>query len=352
MILTLIGARPQFVKAAVVSKAFIEKNIPETIVHSGQHYDERMSQIFWEELGIPKPLYNLNIGSGSHAVQTAGMMTGLEQIINEMKEKPKAVLLYGDTNTTVAGSLVASKLHIPVIHIEAGLRSFNRTMPEEINRVVTDHLSDILFCPSEESVRQLATEGINKNVYNVGDVMYDSFLTFSALAKKINPVITEVDTTASFTLLTLHRPSNTDSREQLSKILTSLGELPVPIIWPVHPRNRGHIREITLPANITITEPFSYLQMLLVLEKCSTVITDSGGLQKEAYWAKKPCITLRDETEWTETLEGGWNRLSNPGDGNLLKAYTNSPQQPWKPLYGEGRAAQKIAEIVAGYYYR
>lgn len=352
MILTLIGARPQFVKAAVVSKAFIEKNIPETIVHSGQHYDERMSQIFWEELRIPRPSYNLNIGSGSHAVQTAGMMTGLEHIINEMKENPRAVLLYGDTNTTVAGSLVASKLHIPVIHIEAGLRSFNRSMPEEINRVVTDHLSDLLFCPSEESVKQLAKEGITGNVYNVGDVMYDSFLTFSELARKINPAVESIDLTSSFALLTLHRPSNTDSKEQLSKILSSLGELPVPIIWPLHPRNRVHIQEITLPSNITVTEPFSYFQMLLVLEKCSNVITDSGGLQKEAYWAKKPCITLREETEWTETLEGGWNRLANPGAGNILRAFKTKPHHPWKPLYGEGRASVKIADIVAKQYYK
>lgn len=351
MIITLIGARPQFVKAAVVSKAFIEKGIPETIVHSGQHYDERMSQIFWEELGIPQPLYNLNIGSGSHAVQTAGMMTGLESIINNLNETPKAILLYGDTNTTVAGSLVASKLHIPVIHIEAGLRSFNRTMPEEINRVVTDHLSDLLFCPSEGAVKQLATEGIVSNVYNVGDVMYDSFLTFSALAKKINPAISGIDIGSVFTLLTLHRPSNTDRKEQLSKILTSLGELPTRIIWPVHPRNRGHIGELTLPPNVTITEPFSYFQMLLMLEKCHSVITDSGGLQKEAYWAKKPCITLREETEWTETLEGGWNQLAPPGNSNLLNAYKTPPGHPWKPLYGDGKAADKIAGIIAGHYY-
>lgn len=351
MIITLIGARPQFVKAAVVSKAFIEKGISEIIVHSGQHYDERMSRIFWEELGIPQPRYNLNIGSGSHAVQTAGMMTGFEHILNGLTDLPRAILLYGDTNTTVAGSLVASKLHIPVIHIEAGLRSFNRTMPEEINRVVTDHLSDLLFCPSEVAVKQLATEGIVSNVYSVGDVMYDSFLTFSALAKRINPVISGIDIESAYTLLTLHRPSNTDSKEQLSKILTSLGKLPTRVIWPVHPRNRDHIRELTLPSNITITDPFSYFQMLLVLEKCHSVITDSGGLQKEAYWAKKPCITLREETEWTETLKGGWNQLAPPGDNTLLNAYKTRPGLPWKPLYGDGKASDKIAGIVAGRYY-
>ena len=351
MIVTLIGARPQFVKAAVVSKAFIDSGIPETIVHSGQHYDDRMSEIFWKELGIPKPLFNLNIGSGSHAVQTAGMMVGLEQIINDMKEKPKALLLYGDTNTTVAGSLVASKLHIPIVHVEAGLRSFNRKMPEEINRVVTDHLSDILFCPSEASVRQLATEGITKNVYDVGDVMYDSFLTFSAIAKKLSTDEFDINSENDFTLLTLHRPANTDDKETLKQILKELGSLPTQIIWPLHPRNQNHIKGTPIPSNLRITEPFSYLQMLLMLEKCNSVITDSGGLQKEAYWAKKPCITLRDETEWVETLTGGWNQLASSSDGDLLEKFLTKPALVWTPLYGNGNAAGEIAKKIQSYYY-
>ncbi|MFT3748911.1 MAG: UDP-N-acetylglucosamine 2-epimerase (non-hydrolyzing) [Agriterribacter sp.] len=352
MIVTLIGARPQFVKAAVVSKAFIEQSIPEIIVHSGQHYDERMSNIFWEELGIPKPLYNLNIGSGSHAVQTAGMMVGLEQIINRLQEKPRAVLLYGDTNTTVAGSLVAAKLHIPIIHIEAGLRSFNKTMPEEVNRVVTDHLSDLLFCPSEASVKQLTKEGISQNVYNVGDVMYDSFLTFSALAKKLDPSDVVVNISLPFTLLTLHRPVNTDNKETLSQIFSQLALLPMQIIWPLHPRNRNHIKDLTIPENIQITDPFSYLEMLLMLEKCSAVVTDSGGLQKEAYWAKKPCFTLRSETEWVETLEGGWNRLISIQGDELSEKFGIYPHSNWKPLYGNGKAANEIAAIIKKYYYQ
>lgn len=351
MIITLIGARPQFVKAAVVSKAFIEEGISETIVHSGQHYDERMSNIFWDELGIPKSVYNLNIGSGSHAVQTAGMMVGLEQIINGLPEKPRAVLLYGDTNTTVAGSLVAAKLHIPIVHIEAGLRSFNKTMPEEINRVVTDHLSDLLFCPSEGSVKQLAKEGICENVYNVGDVMYDSFLTFSALANKLNPSDIAIDTSLPFTLLTLHRPVNTDNKEMLSHILSQLALLPTQIIWPLHPRNQNHIKNLTIPGNIQITAPFSYLEMLFMLEKCSAVITDSGGLQKEAYWAKKPCYTLRSETEWAETLDGGWNQLISIQGNDLSEKFGRLPHSNWKPLYGNGKAANEIAAIIKKHYY-
>lgn len=352
MILTLIGARPQFVKAAVVSKAFMERGLVEEIIHSGQHYDERLSQIFWDELGIPHPKYNLNVGSGTHAAQTAAMMTGLEDIILKLNEAPRAILVYGDTNTTVAGSLVASKLHIPVIHIEAGLRSFNRKMPEEINRVVTDHLSDLLFCPSESAITQLANEGITQNVFNVGDVMYDSFLTFSTIAKKLNTELNGINIDAPFILLTLHRPSNTDRKDQLSKILNSLKQLPYNIIWPLHPRNREHIREINLPSNLTIIEPLSYFQMLLVLEKCNKVITDSGGLQKEAYWAQKPCITLREETEWIETLEGGWNQLASPANSDeLLSMFSTLPAQPWKPLYGDGRASEKIAQIIADTYY-
>lgn len=351
MILTLIGARPQFVKAAVVSKAFIENGIPETIIHSGQHYDESMSQIFWEELGIPQPMYNLNIGSGSHAIQTAGMMVGLEKLISEMKERPKAILLYGDTNTTIAGSIVASKLHIPIIHIEAGLRSFNRSMPEEINRVVTDHLSDFLFCPSDAAVKQLVSEGITKNVFNVGDVMYDSFLTFSAIARKKKISTSNLDLSQTFTLLTLHRPSNTDDHARLLQILNELSSLGTNIIWPLHPRNQQNIKKLNIPSNIHLTNPFSYFEMLNILEDCSSVITDSGGLQKEAYWAKKPCITLREETEWTETLNGGWNQLASSAEGDIATKFLQRPSIPWKSLYGRGDASMEIARVIKSYYY-
>lgn len=346
MVLTLIGARPQFVKAAVVSKAFADAQIPETILHSGQHYDERMSNIFWDELNIPKAAFNLNVGSGSHAQQTAQMMTGLEEFILGMKEFPKAVLLYGDTNTTVAGSLVAAKLHIPVIHIEAGLRSFNRAMPEEINRVVTDHLSELLFCPSGEAVKQLEKEGITKNVYDVGDVMYDSFLTFSAIAKKQKTDEQQAKWPESFILLTLHRPVNTDHPDTLSKILHELSLIDKQIVWPVHPRNRQNLNKLKISENVVLSEPLSYFEMLDALESCAAVITDSGGLQKEAYWAKKPCVTVRDETEWVETLDGGWNQLATSETGDISSKLKRLPVSQWKPLYGEGTASQKIAQIV------
>ncbi|PWU00001.1 MAG: UDP-N-acetylglucosamine 2-epimerase (non-hydrolyzing) [Bacteroidetes bacterium] len=344
MILTLIGARPQFIKAAVVSKAFLDSGIKEIIVHSGQHYEEKMSQVFWDELRIPHPFANLNVGSGSHSAQTAQILVGFEKIILELAEFPEAVLLYGDTNTTIAGALVASKMHIPVIHIEAGLRSFNREMPEEINRVITDHVSDILFCPSDSAVEQLKKEGITKNVFNVGDVMYDSFLAFSAIATKHASIKKLVGDLKDFILLTLHRPVNTDKKENLEQILSSLGQLDSKIIWPVHPRNRANLNKIALPQNIRITEPLTYFEMLLALEECSQVITDSGGLQKESYWAKKPCITLRDETEWTETLVGNWNQLAK--DNNLLEKINIKPKNAWSPLYGKGDAARQIASIT------
>lgn len=351
MILTLIGARPQFVKAAVVSRAFMNLQIPETIVHSGQHYDERMSEVFWDELKIPKPAFNLNVGSGTHAQQTAQIMTGLEDVILKMSPFPRALLLYGDTNTTVAGSLVAAKLHIPIIHIEAGLRSFNRTMPEEVNRVVTDHLSELLFCPSIEAVKQLIKEGIVDGVYEVGDVMYDSFLTFSAIARKLETGKSQVQLPeGDFILLTLHRPSNTDQQDVLSKILDELSRIGKQIIWPVHPRNRQSLNKLTIPKNLNITEPLSYLQMLDVLDKCSAVVTDSGGLQKEAYWAKRLCITLRNETEWVETLEGGWNQLCSAQIGEISTKLKKRPSAPWKPLYGEGKASEQIARIVQNKY--
>lgn len=346
MILTFLGARPQFVKAAVVSKSLKNEGLEEIIVHSGQHYDERMSKIFWDELQLPLPLYNLKIGSESHTVQTARMMMAFEEIVIAHKKSIKAVLLLGDTNTTLAGSLVASKMNVPVIHIEAGLRSFNRTMPEEINRIVTDHLSQLLFCTSELAVEQLLSEGIKENVYDVGDVMYDAFLKFSSLAAKNADISNLVDDKPHLTLLTLHRPVNTDNLLVLQTILNQLGQLPTQLVWPVHPRNRSSFANLYIPENIKVVEPLSYFEMLLLLEKCNRVITDSGGLQKEAYWAKKPCITLRDETEWSETLQGGWNLLSSVNDNKLLFDFNKVPYTNWAPLYGDGKASEKIAQII------
>ena len=289
MILTVIGARPQFIKAAVVSEALKQNNIEEIIIHTGQHYDDEMSKIFWEELKIPPISTNLEAGSGSQSYQTAKIMERLDKFILNMKKIPKGVLVYGDTNSTIAAALVASKINIPVIHIESGLRSFNRSMPEEINRVVTDHLSSLLFCSSEQGVEQLKKEGIFENVYNSGDVMFDAVLKFGAIAEKKIKLSDITHLKASeFSILTLHRPSNTDNRNNLENILSAIKEINQTIIWPVHPRLKSVIQDYEIPTNLKIVSPLSYLNMMCLLKNCNKVFTDSGGLQKEAYWLKKP----------------------------------------------------------------
>jgi UDP-GlcNAc3NAcA epimerase len=344
-IITLIGARPQFVKAAVVSKAFIEAGINELIVHSGQHYDEKMSNVFWNELNIPKPYKNLDIGSGNHGEQTANIMIQLEKLVlNE--EGVSAILVYGDTNTTLAGALVGSKLHIPIIHIESGLRSYNRQMPEEVNRVLTDAISNLLFCPSQLAVDNLAKEGIVKNVHNVGDVMCDAIRIFTPIAKKIVSIDSIINH-KNFSILTLHRPSNTDNITVLNEILSQLSKVKTEIYWAVHPRNSKHLKTLSLPSNIHLVEPFSYFEMLVALENCEQVITDSGGLQKEAYWSKKPCVTIRPETEWVETLENGWNVLASSCNNDILNAIENRKLGNWIPLYGNGNTDIEICTIIS-----
>jgi UDP-GlcNAc3NAcA epimerase len=350
-ILTVVGARPQFIKAAVVSKALAEKGIKEEIVHTGQHYDHEMSSIFWEELDLPAPTVNLEVGSGHHGAQTGIMLQKIEQFILESDQAPDALLVYGDTNSTVAGALVASKLHIPVIHVEAGLRSFNREMPEEINRVLTDHVSTLLFCSSKEGVTQLAKEGINNNVFDVGDVMYDALLTFSKIAEeKVNFSDIIPYAPNNFYLATVHRPTNTDSENNLSSILQAFSELKAPVVWPVHPRNKKKLSMIQVPENLHLIEPVSYFKMMTLLKNCTKVITDSGGLQKEAYWMKKPCITIREETEWTETLDGNWNQITGANTDKILSAIDTNPTSDWKPLYGTGEAAKKIAAHIKDYF--
>ena len=341
-ILTLIGARPQFIKAAVVSKTFLEQGIEEIIVHSGQHYDNKMSNVFWEELNIPQPFENLHIGSGNHGEQTGNIMIQVEKVLVMLKDVT-ALMVYGDTNTTLAGALVASKLHIPIIHVESGLRSYNREMPEEINRILTDHISNILFCPSNVAVENLKKEGILEGVYNVGDVMFDAMKLFIPIAEKrvsLKGIIKHDD----FTLFTLHRPKNTDDFNNLSAIIKQLSAIDSHIYWPVHPRNNQHLSEIQLPQNIHIIEPLSYFEMLLALKHCKQVITDSGGLQKEAYWNKKPCFTLRENTEWVETLHNNWNTLTT--SGNLLSKMKNSSMGSWIPLYGDGSSSRQIVSII------
>ncbi len=344
-ILTIVGARPQFVKAAVVSHALHSRGINEQIIHTGQHYDYEMSTVFWEELGIPAPASNLEVGSGTHGTQTGFMLTKLEQYILDLKKKPAALLVYGDTNSTLAGALVASKLHIPIVHIEAGLRSFNREMPEEINRVVTDHISSFLFCSSQPSVEQLAKEGITENVFNVGDVMYDALLRFSEIAESkisLNSIIPFLE--EQYYLATVHRPVNTDSDTNLDAILEAFAGLDKPVVWPVHPRNKKKLTDKKIPVNLHLIEPASYHQMMILLKNSYKVITDSGGLQKEAYWMKKQCITIREQTEWTETLEGEWNILTGADASHIIYASQQTPSTKWTPLYGDGKASQKIAE--------
>ena len=349
-ILTIVGARPQFVKAAVVSKALADIGIKEHVIHTGQHYDYEMSTVFWEELNLPSPKINLNVGSGFHGAQTGSMLQKIEAYVLDLKSRPDAFLVYGDTNSTLAGSLVASKLHIPVIHVEAGLRSFNRNMPEEINRILTDHVSSLLFCSSKEGVNQLEKEGIKQGVFNVGDVMYDAISTFEEVAGKrfsISNIIPFHN--QKYYLATIHRPSNTDSTNNLESILKAFSSSDLPVVWPVHPRNRKNLEKKKIPESIYLMDPVSYFKMIVLIKNCKKVVTDSGGLQKEAYWLKKPCITIREETEWKETLEGGWNQLTGTHSSKILQALQRDPQKKWIPLYGSADASLKIAKQIKQY---
>lgn len=348
MIITVIGARPQFIKAAVLSKAFANNGIKEIIIHTGQHYDPKMSNVFFDELGLNGISTNLHIGSGDHGNQTGRMMIAIENYLLDIKHQIKAVLVYGDTNSTLAGALVASKMHIPVIHVEAGLRSFNKEMPEEINRILTDHISDLLFCSSDEGYKQLLKEGIVNNVHLVGDIMLDAVKTFLPFAKMPNDINIASILSEKYNLITIHRPANTDNLNILQNILDQINQIKDPCIWPIHPRNNSSIAKLHTPKNLTICEPFSYLEMLYVLNNCAKVITDSGGLQKEAYWLKKPCITVRPQTEWIETLHDNWNQLSDPSA--IYTAYLQNPiMESWVPLYGEGHTSGKIINIINNY---
>lgn len=354
-IVTILGARPQFVKASVVSRELRKKN-KEIIVHTGQHYDKNMSDIFFEQLGIPKPDYNLGIGGGSHAFQTGNMLIEIEKIL--LEEKPDYVLVYGDTNSTLAGALAASKLLIPVIHIEAGLRSYNTNMPEEQNRVLSDHISKILFCPTDTAVDNLKKEGIIKNVYNVGDVMCDSVLYFSKLAnEKINldnidlKPIYEKRNIDKWYLTTIHRAENTMDDINLTNILKSLNQLDDIVIFPVHPRIKNMIDKLNKKnnyQNIYFVEPVDYLTMLYLTKNAKKVITDSGGLQKECYILDVPCITVREQTEWVETLNNGYNILSKPEYDDLLNKINNAKIVDSNKInyYGTGDASVKIANII------
>lgn len=353
-IVTVVGARPQFVKAAVVSRAIKAQNnrkkgceINEVIVHTGQHYDKNMSEVFFEEMHIPKPNYYLNINGLSHGMMTGQMLSEIEKIL--MVEKPDWVLVYGDTNSTLAGSLAASKLHIPIAHVEAGLRSFNRRMPEEINRVITDHISTVLFCPTRTAVHNLKFEGIfdcdQRRVCQPGDVMLDAAHYYKALSRQPSAEIPE-----NYILVTIHRAENTDDYARLENIFKAFEKIgyECPIIMPIHPRTRKIVKSIGIvvpEVNIQLIEPVSYFEMVYLLMNCNMVMTDSGGVQKEAYFFKKPCITLREETEWVELTKGGYNRLAGANTEKILDAYHYMKGKEIDysfQYYGEGSVADKI----------
>lgn len=343
-IATIVGARPQFIKAATVSRAVrTTTGIEEIIIHTGQHYDENMSDVFFKELNIPKPLYNLGVGSSLHGKQTAKMLDGIEDVL--IKEQPDWVVVYGDTNSTIAGALAASKLHIPVAHIEAGLRSYNRRMPEEINRIATDHISDLLFAPTVNAFNILEKENLAERSIFSGDVMYDSILYFkdiSAGQVKISE-LTNLDP-GQYYLATIHRAENTDDRKRLQSIFIAFSELDMPVIMPLHPRTRNILDEISFRSNVKIIDPVGYLEMVSLLSNCNKVFTDSGGLQKEAFFLKKPCITLRDETEWPETLEGNWNFTVGADRLRILEKVHHTGFGLQNNYFGDGKAAEKIIE--------
>jgi UDP-GlcNAc3NAcA epimerase len=345
-VITVIGARPQFVKAAVVSRAIKEAGLSETIVHTGQHYDDTMSGCFIRELGIENIVAQFACGTGTHAVQTAKMMTEIEAFLLALPSLPKLVLVYGDTNSTIAAALVASKLHVSIAHVEAGLRSFNRNMPEEVNRIVTDHLSTLLFCSSHHGVEQLKKEGISDRVFDVGDVMLDAFDCFSAIAIATPENARIFKSLGDYCLVTIHRPSNTDNDRNLKAILKQLESVDRQFLWPVHPRLGERIKRFSIPSNVYLCDPLPYLQMLVALRASSLVATDSGGLQKEAYWSKKQCITVRNETEWIETLHGNWNQLFDPTKDELSEKISKAPTTEWKTMYGEGNASKMIADSL------
>jgi len=346
LILSVVGARPQFVKAAAVSKV-LRKQHRELLVHTGQHYDANMSDVFFVELGIPEPDFHLGVGSGSHGEQTGAMLSGIERVIRETR--PDMLLVYGDTNSTLAAALAAAKLHVPIAHVEAGLRSFDKKMPEEINRILTDHVSTWLFCPSDVAIGNLAAEGISRGVFDVGDVMCDVVRQVSS--KGNTEVLDRLDLRRDeYVLVTIHRAENTDTPARLRAIMTALGTHEGTVVFPVHPRTRSALLSLTdwSPApNIVMLEPLGYIDMIAMQQHARVIVTDSGGVQKEAYWLSVPCLTLRDQTEWTETVDVGWNRLLR-ADVEEISAAIAAVSRPsaHPPLYGDGQASRKISDIL------
>lgn len=346
-IIAVVGARPNFIKIAPIAADFGKhKNVDFILVNTGQHYDREMSALFFETLKIQKPKYELNIGSGSHSLQIAKMLLALEKIF--LEEKPNWVMVLGDVNSTLAGALAAAKLNFPVCHIESGLRSNNREMPEEINRVLTDHLSTLLFCPTKNSVINLKNEGIKKGVFETGDITYDVFLQSLKIAIKKSKIIDELGLGGEkYFLLTVHRAQNADNIENLKNIFSAIKESKIDFVFPVHPRTAKKLKLLDVPKNLRVINPVGYFDMLILSKNAQKIITDSGGLQKEAYWLKKPCLTLREETEWPETLNSKWNVLVGCDKKKILKELkSNRKLGLQKRYFGNGKAAKKITKIV------
>ncbi len=356
-VLSIVGARPQFIKAAPVSTALRATGLHEVLVHTGQHYDREMSQLFFDEMGIPAPDHNLGIGSGSHGRQTGEMLMALERVMED--ERPDWVLVFGDTNSTLAGALAAVKLGFKVAHVEAGLRSFNRTMPEEHNRVLTDHCSDLLFCPCQAAVDQLRREGVVDGVHMVGDVMYDAVLRFSALAEERSDVLDRLGLEpGTYVVATFHRPYNVDNPDRLRAILDGLAASQLPVVFSVHPRTRERIAALDgagvwASGRVRLLEPMGYLDMLKLERHARVIATDSGGMQKEAMFLSVPCVTVRPETEWTETVASGWNVLAEAEPGIIapLVAGASPPARSPGTWYGDGTAAAEVARCLAARHF-
>jgi len=346
-ILTVVGARPQFIKAGTVSRALSAHGVDEVLVHTGQHFDANMSEVFFDELAIPAPTHNLEVGGGSHGEMTGRQLERVERVLVETQ--PRLVLVYGDTNSTLAGALAAAKLGIPVAHVEAGLRSWNRAMPEEINRVLVDHLSALAFAPTATAVKNLVAEGIDMaTVHQVGDVMYDAALFYRERARR--PADAAIPHDVPFVLCTIHRPQNTDSPARLRRIIEGLVRSGRHVAWPVHPRTAGNLADLrsSLPDRIHLLPPVSYLEMAWLETHCSAVATDSGGVQKEAFFHGKPCVTFREETEWVELVEEGSQRLVGADPDAIVTGLSElSAPRPGADLYGTGDAAGAIARVLA-----
>ncbi|MFC7045393.1 non-hydrolyzing UDP-N-acetylglucosamine 2-epimerase [Halobacteriaceae archaeon GCM10025711] len=348
-VLTVVGARPQFVKAFPVSRA-LRRDHEEVLVHTGQHYDDELSAVFFDELDIPEPDHHLGVGSGSHAVQTGEMLLRLDDVID--RESPDALLLYGDTNSTLAGAVAGSKRDVTLVHVEAGLRSYNRSMPEEINRVVTDHVADVLFAPTDAAAVNLLDEGVTADVHVTGDVMYDAILWARGRAAEHSTVVADLGLTdGEYVLATVHRAGNTDDPDRLEAIVAAFERLDREVVLPAHPRTVERLDEFDLASRahdaVRLVDPVGYLDFVRLLDGAERVATDSGGVQKEAFFLDTPCVTLRDETEWTETVDAGWNELAGADTDAIVAGLTREWTPTGKPEpYGDGTAAETIAGLL------